>query len=82
VGSRKGVSASELRGEVPKEIFDVLVELEDEGLIWLKRGGHKAIVMCAAEGCPGKRSVGGTPANPGNVAKRLRRWVSNCPEHR
>lgn len=81
MGSGESVSASELRGEVDKEVFKVLSDLEADKKVTLKRGGHKAVMLCATEDCPGHTTVPGTAKNPGNAAKRLKRWAGQCPNH-
>ena len=71
------VSASELRREVPQQIYETLVQLEASG--WrLRRAAHKATLYCP---CGADTiAVPGSPKNADNAARRLLREASRCPD--
>jgi len=71
------VSAADLRREVDREVFDVLVHLERRG--WrLRRSGHKATLYCPCG--QDTIAVPGTAKNPGNAARRIAREAGRCPD--
>ena len=65
-----------VRNEVDPLVYDVLKDLETEG--WrVRRQGHKFYLYCPCGG--GKIRVDGTPKNPGNQARRIRKIAGHCP---
>ncbi len=73
------VQAADLRGELKPKVFDVVEELAGKG--WrIRRSGHKATLYCPCGDPDGKVPVPGSPKNPDNAAKWIRRRAAHCPD--
>ena len=73
-----------MRNKHPKsEVEDALQYAEENGFEVIDNVGHWGRVMCPSrdpdDWCARPLSVWGTPRNPGNHAKQIRRYVDRCP---
>lgn len=72
------VAARDERSSMRPEMYAVVVELEAQG--WrLRRQGHGWRMYCPCGAGGAAFPIPHTPANPANVAKRLRRNAELCP---
>jgi len=71
----------DVRRSLKPEIYVVVVEMVETHGWKLRRQGHGYRLFCPCPRSGGGRGVPvpGTPANPGNAAKRLRRNLEHCP---
>lgn len=74
------VSLQGARKEVDPEVYHAIqIAVEDYGFR-LRRQGHKFALYCPCdEADRGWMSVNGTPRNPSNHARHIRRAIGHCP---
>lgn len=74
------VNVRDVHREVHAAVYEVLIDAEARG--WrLRRQGHKFKFFCPCESREGSMiRIDGTPRNPEQQAKRIRREVSHCPD--
>lgn len=73
------VRVADVQREVDDKILAVLEEFEPLG--WrLRRQGHKFRFYCPCGPNGTMLRVDGTPRNPEQQAKRLRREIGHCPD--
>lgn len=71
--------ASDVRRELPPEVYAVLADLMSRG--WrLRRQGHKFRVYCPCGDGAGHFAINGSPRNPAAHARQLARQAARCPE--
>ncbi len=78
MGQGDWLDLSAVRREIHQDTYEVLESLVAAG--WrLRRQGHKFLIYCCPCGADWVR-VDGTPKNPTNQARRIRREAARCPD--
>jgi hypothetical protein len=74
------VELTNVRREVPQQIYAVIAELCRTRGFKVRRQGHKFYLYCPCGTDGAMISVPGTPRNADVAARRLRRAASHCPD--